>query len=535
MNTPKLLLTLSVIAGIAGCSVLTKPNEAEEANKSEMLLAKARRDLVDSSPNVHTFSSMYVPVLTLKESQLPGWYKTPKSIKVKNRALEDVISELIESRDIRVKYLPGVVRSLDVSLYGTHKTLGGYLEAIASATGYQLDVKENLVTFSKYVERVFPIRNISGNYDFAIGKKEEQSQSNNNSSNGFAAAEAVKSNGDEFSNLSGSYDPLEDFKAGVETVLGCREEGDKSSLNIGSSGGESGERSHVQQALESDMNFQLSQLDKCEGGAVVKELRSDNSLLVRALPFQMNKVEKFITEKTERELRQVRVDVTLAAIEVTEDTAFSLDFAVLDNVVGSSDLGLTTASNLSESIIGGLSSRGTATLTHTSGTNLALTALQKQGTILDKATLRGVAFNHRIAKITDINKRSFISDRPLGTTAEVGVTSSVEQDVVESGRALFIKPNIGPSDVVIYISTSLSSLIDIRSRGDEGEEVESPEISDREFSSMVLVRPGKPVLVGGFTVNEVQSITSLNGVSGITRSSTNSEVEIVMIVEAVYI
>tara|TARA_B100000482_G_scaffold174647_1_gene143267 strand:- start:4062 stop:4811 length:750 start_codon:yes stop_codon:yes gene_type:complete len=249
----------------------------------------------------------------------------------------------------------------------------------------------------------------------------------------------------------------------------------------------------------------------------------------------MNKVEKFITEKTERELRQVRVDVTLAAIEVTEDTAFSLDFAVLDNVVGSSDLGLTTASNLSESIIGGLSSRGTATLTHTSGTNLALTALQKQGTILDKATLRGVAFNHRIAKITDINKRSFISDRPLGTTAEVGVTSSVEQDVVESGRALFIKPNIGPSDVVIYISTSLSSLIDIRSRGDEGEEVESPEISDREFSSMVLVRPGKPVLVGGFTVNEVQSITSLNGVSGITRSSTNSEVEIVMIVEAVYI
>ena len=40
----------------------------------------------------------------------------PKSIKVKNRALEDVISELIESRDIRVKYLPGVVRSLDVSL-----------------------------------------------------------------------------------------------------------------------------------------------------------------------------------------------------------------------------------------------------------------------------------------------------------------------------------------------------------------------------------------------------------------------------------
>ena len=52
MNTPKLLLTLSVIAGIAGCSVLTKPNEAEEANKSEMLLAKARRDQVDSSPNV---------------------------------------------------------------------------------------------------------------------------------------------------------------------------------------------------------------------------------------------------------------------------------------------------------------------------------------------------------------------------------------------------------------------------------------------------------------------------------------------------
>ena len=67
MNTPKLLLTLSVIAGIAGCSVLTKPNEAEEANKSEMLLAKARRDQVDSSPNVHTFSH-YILVAPLSSS-----------------------------------------------------------------------------------------------------------------------------------------------------------------------------------------------------------------------------------------------------------------------------------------------------------------------------------------------------------------------------------------------------------------------------------------------------------------------------------
>lgn len=526
-NSSKNIITVLLMGSISACAAINAPVEKANDTKQELLIAKAKRDHVDSVPNVHVFNMMYVPELSMEEASLPDWYEDPISVSVNDLMLSEVVAQIVKGKNIRVEYRPGVVEQSKVTISGEHENIGGYLEALASATGYQVEPNGNAIIFSKYVERAFPIRSISGKYNTSIGKKGQEQQGTNSQNSDFATSQAVKSNGEEYGTLTNEYDPLDSFKKGVEVLLGCKEQ-QRNSLNP------MGMQSEATESLERDVNFQLDQRERCESGSMVRKLESDNSLLVRALPSQMKKVQAFITEKTERELRQVRIDVTLVALELSSDTALALDLSLEDSVVGNSKFGLKTQSNIGTSLIGGMGNLGKSVISHMSGTQIALQALQEQGTILDKTILRGIAANHRLTKITDVNKRSFIAKRQLAQTADVGTTSAIEQEVVESGRVLYAIPNIGPSDVVLKLSTSLSSLLDLDTKGEEGNQVESPEISDREIDTLVRVKPGKPILVGGFSVKETQTLQSLNGTSGITRSSSDSEVELVMVVEAVY-
>ena len=528
MKLKKVLASFAVVSVVRGCAAINAPSKVSNDTQDELLLAKAKRDYQDQAPNVHAFAAMYVPVLSAEEASLPKWYDDKKSMSVDGLSLEDVVANLIKNRNIRVEWRAGVIRSEELTISGKYNSIGGYLEAIAAATGYQVDTSKDSIVFSKFVERVFPIRSIAGKYEYAIGKRNENIKDSTGDGNEYARSDAVKSKGEEYGTVSGSFNPLHDFRDGVEVILGCSEEAGSLQQSNSLQGG-------ATEVLENDLSYQLELRQRCEKGAKVKILTSDNSLLVRALPSQMNKVARFIAEKTERELRQVRVDVTLVAVEVHQDTALSLELNLDDSQIGGSKFGASTTSNASGSIMGGLGSLGSALVSHQSGTQVALKALQEQGTILDKTILRGVIQNNRITKITDVKKQSFIAKRELAQTADVGTATSIEQEVVQSGRVLYVQSNIGPSDVVLHISSSLSQLLDLDTKGEDSNQVESPEISDRELNAVFTVQPGKPLMVGGFTVKETQSSESENGLSGISRSSRDSEVELVMVVEAVYI
>lgn len=137
-----------------------------------------------------------------------------------------------------------------------------------------------------------------------------------------------------------------------------------------------------------------------------------------------------------------------------------------------------------------------------------------------------------MVSFTDASKVSLITDRPVNQTTNVGTQSGVEQKVVNSGRVFYMLPNIGESDVVLSVSTSLSSLKDIVQKGDPGSEVESPEISDREINTTIRLEPNKPKIIGGFSIDESQSLFSHTGLTGLGRSSRDREVHVVMVAEA---
>ena len=485
-----LFLSAVGVALLSGCSAVTAPPKLAHEAKNTLLLTQAQRDYSDPTPSIYHFNAMYAPTLSKKESEYPDWYYEPAGFSVDDLELDAVLSAIARQNRLKVEYRTGVERENKVTVSSLSKTsTGELLTAVEATTGYQIDISENTLVVNKFVTEIFPIRSASGKYGYGIGKKNEQNgQSQNDSS--FASSDAVRSTGDEYSKIEGEVDPLIDFKNGVEVILGCKEE---------------------------------------------QELRSDNSLLVKALPSQLENVRHFVESKTERELRQVRFNLTLVAIEVSENTSLNFDANVIDAAIGGSRFGLATAAKSAGSVIGGLTTPGSVTLSHDSGTELVLQALEEQGTILAKSKLRTTAFNHRIAQLTDIEKQSFIADRELQTTAVVGTTTGIEQQVVESGLTLYVLPNIGESDVVLHVSSSVSALLGIATKGEDGNQVESPNITDREFSTAFRIYPNKPFVLGGFSIQDTQSMLSKNGLTGLSRSSSNKETELLFIAEVEYL
>ena len=75
----------------------------------------------------------------------------------------------------------------------------------------------------------------------------------------------------------------------------------------------------------------------------------------------------------------------------------------------------------------------------------------------------------------------------------------------------------------------------ITKKGEIGNEVESPQISDRVFNTALVLEPNRPVLAGGSTVREIQAVTANSGISGYSRSGQDRNTEILMIVEATFL
>lgn len=520
------IITFSIF--IASCASITAPEKVAHKNANYELYAKHALAYQEKTPNVYNFKTYYVPKLEADDLRMPDWVDLDVGRKLGDKVELGLLLDLVlGTKRLNVEYREGVDKKVLVNVNSYTSTLGDLIQAVQASTGYKLDIRESGLVIHKYMTKIFPVRTPVGLYEFALGKRKAGKEQGD--SDDFAQAEALTQTGDEFAILSGEFDPLNDYLKGVESILSCKS---NEELNRIKSSQSASTITSVGESPDAS-KLLLNNVNQCEAGASAKVIKSDSSIFVKALPSQMIEVDKFIAEKTERELRQVRINLTLVAVEKNQDTALNFDADIIDKTLaGMSKLSLETISKSSTAIIGGLGERGSVDLNHISGTSLVLQNLAKQGSILDKTFMTAVTSNNRIGKFTDANKVSLITDRPINQTTNVGSQSGVIQKVVSSGRVFYMLPNIGESDVVLSVSTSLSSLKDIVQKGDAGSEVESPEISDREINTTIRLEPNKPKIIGGFSIDESQSLFSHTGFTGIGRSSRDREVHVVMIAEA---
>lgn len=535
---------------LSACQSITLPGELKETVHKEREAYENTLASYQETPNIYHFDAFYVPPLEEGERSLPDWYFKQAAYQARSSTIGKISRFLQMKHGFSIEYRVGAKPERPVTGLLHAQTVGDVLDAIRSSTGYQYDIVDNTLVWKKYAEEVFPIRAIPGQYEYSIGKRNANQQGQNGGSgmggsdSSFAQAGAVSNTGEEYSNVTGSINPIKEYLEGIEAVLGCSDSFDTTENNqSNASTNTAGTGSQAQENLlglvspgSQVINIQSNSERKwrCEEGAEVKAFDSDNSIYVRALPSQMDSVRTFVRNKTDRSMRSVRIDITLLTVTTKDSSALDLQVDIQDLVNGG-ELAWSTATNSAQSLVGGLTTPGSVSLNYENGTQGLIQALEENGDILQKTVIRGMALNNRIGNFTNVDKVSFIADRKLQTTSNVGATTGIEQQVAESGILLYMLPNIGKDDVMVHMSSSLSDLVTITKKGEVGNEVESPQISDRVFNTTLVLEPGRPILAAGSTVREIQAVSATSGVSGYSQSAQDRNTEILMIVEAVFL
>jgi MSHA biogenesis protein MshL len=544
----KKAFVLTIGMTISGCQMFNLPQELKQIVTEQQEEAKSR--IVMLTPNVYHFDAFYVPMLDEKDRALPDWYFMPEKSAFRASTVGKISRLLQMKHGFSIEYRIGADGNRPVSGITNNESVGDVLDSVGKNTGFQYDIIDNTLVWRKYAEEIFAIRGIPGQYEYSIGKKNSDNDTASQPSasggrNSFAQAGAVTVSADEYSNVSGQANPIDEFLDGIESVLGCIDD-DSSSADTTATTSTNSTLSNIsgstiKTATQSTLSINSLEYSaknekainnwRCDEGAKVKAFSSDNSIYVRALPSQLDSVRTFVNNKTERSLRSVRIDITLLTVTRKASSVFDLEVDLQDIIMGGNGV-LSTVTNSTASIIGGLNETGKINLNHASGTDLLVQALQEKGNILQRTSIKGMAMNNRIGNFTNVDKVSFISDRVLQTTSNVGATSGITQSVAESGVLLYLLPNIGTDNVIVHISSSLSDLVSITKKGEVGSEVESPQISDRVFNTTLVLEPGRPVLASGSSFREIQSVTSQSGFSGYAQSGVDQNTEILMIVEA---
>lgn len=520
-------VALACSALISACSS-SYPSDVDQQIQQETTQIMAVRD-VEPTPNVFEYSGIYVQQLTERQASLPDWYHMPEGSSFAQKPLHGVLDVIFKSIPVKTEYREGVVSETPVTIKNA-RTIGDILQSISSSTGYRHEIisseSGDVLVFSKYVTKDFPIRLIGGNTDFSIGKKNlRQTSGSNNQSQGDVTSDLVTSTGEEYSVISGSYNPLHDIKSGVDKILGCK-------MEQGAQNTQSASTSSMAQSTP-NATGQL----KCANGASAIVIGATNSIFVKALPSQIDQVDDYINNQTDVALRQVRVTLTLFTVQTDKNRQLNLDFDISDTAFLGTALGINHTTSTINSIIGGLDSPGNTILNHANGSTLAFNALDKQGTILQSDVLRAIGMNNRVAQLTKINKLNYISGRGTEQAALGSVKNTIEQKVAESGALLYILANIGENDVVLHLSSSKSALTRLDIKGDAENRVESPVIDDNFISTSIRLRPGRPVFVGGSTNNELRAVFANSGIipTGVSQSAIDNNIETVILLDVEYI
>lgn len=561
------LARMATLTLLAGCTAVQVPDDVSD-NVSEVAAnIDSLKRFRPAHPNVFLFEQIYVEDLTQEEASRPDWYFA-EFPSVVDTSLDEAMTDLSQALYINVDYLSGVDKSRRVYFAQKNATVGEYIEAVASQTGLSFELTPTQILWSRLVTETFHLPIFSGRTDFSLGKKEFQGQEQKSQNQENADSDLVNSTGEEFSTVSDNFNKMEEYLSGVELILGCgkyatdhlQEAPAKQIIPVSTNNGQNHNDSGLTSALDryrqtinADVSVSTSNNQKmqgqdgefigCDKGAFAQLKKADNTILVKATPAQMEMVREFIADKERFENRFARIYITIMNVDVTNEDLYRVDLNLIDEAIhNSTRLGLTAVTNAAGSVVGGLTSPGSASLVYQNSTesasSVAIEALKEQADILQSKTISGILSNNTVTQLTRINKVSYVARRELqqSNSIGVGVTSAIQQAVAKSGELAYIRANIGETHVRLHLSISQSSLTRLETKGEGLQQVESPEIDDMFYNFKMRVRPGVPILVSGFDSTEKQAVDAISGpLPGATKSASNRRAQTVMMVEVEYI
>lgn len=222
-------------------------------------------------------------------------------------------------------------------------------------------------------------------------------------------------------------------------------------------------------------------------------------------PSALKRVTRYLESLSGSVARQVEIQARIFDVTLHDQFQFGIDWSHAAEAFG----GMATmgGSTLIASPAGGVPIRDSSFnfLFKNDNTRVLLEALQEQGEVNVVSQPRIRVINNQTAMIKVGTETPFFSSRTTflpGTTT--GTTSQLQEDSVQTitiGTILAITPQISSNDwVTLDIAPVLTSLVETRTS--PSETTTAPVLDIKQASTLVRVRSGTTVVVGGLMQDE---------------------------------
>lgn len=228
------------------------------------------------------------------------------------------------------------------------------------------------------------------------------------------------------------------------------------------------------------------------------------TILVAAPPSRLAEVEAFLATVEGSIQRQVLIEARIVEVSLNRRAEFGIDWNVISQL-GGIDLN-----------IGGGSSGAEFRLARSEDpsvneVNLVLRALQQQGDVRVLSSPRVSVLNNQRAAINVSTDEVFfaVTRQPIlgpdGGT--IGFSTEVQPQQISVGISLDVYPQIGPDNsITMSVRPVITDVLEVRELIlEDGTQFSAPVIDRRETDTVVRVRGGETIVIGGLIQNSQRS------------------------------
>ncbi len=243
-----------------------------------------------------------------------------------------------------------------------------------------------------------------------------------------------------------------------------------------------------------------------DGGRFVAINRSTGHIIVTAEKIQLQRIRQYMNSVISSLNKQVVLDVRIAEVELSDEFKLGIDWSKVFNNIFQSHYSISlgqVSTPLSEmQPIPGFFTFGVRPgPTARDPFEMAVAALQKYGKVNVLSSPRIAVLNNQGAVIKVGEDRRFVTDVSSTTNTETNtVGCDVDTETFFTGVSLSIVPYINEKGVVtMFVHPNVTELKGVRTfRGECGDvPIEEPEFYVREMDTVVKVRDGDTLIIGG--------------------------------------
>lgn len=489
MQVNKLSLIVAAILAVqlGGCSIYEHTKQV----KADVAADKDRIAELTASNKQLRFTSfkdeIYVGQLAPQEVNKPSWWFKNVDYRFRELPFDVMLQQLFSGTPVSFKFLDNLnaTRAVTVAVSGN---LGQTLDAVSNSSGYSYQVKGNVVVWSKYQTKVFDVGTYPGLETFGIGKTGDSQTMSSTASVDSTTTASVVSSSDEYTHTEAKLDHFSDLKDAISLMLSP------------------------------------------EGKVSINE--SSTSVVVRDYPNNVSKVEQYLSDLNAMSNRQVLLRMEVISVQYTDESRFGLDWNLVNNSLHNMGVSLTsdTASGLASGSFNMTEMTLKATGGALNGSSALIQAISEQAKVSEKTETSVMARNNHAAKLRDVKQQYYITKSTIDTT-DSSSSSGIEQGIVETGFSLYAVPKIMNDNVILRLTTNLSSLLSLErksqtletSSGTQETYVESPEVSNKDFDQSLVIPSGQTMILSGLNRSSLNGTEAYSLSAGVRSASDRGE------------